>query len=399
MATVIEPRQRPTSSPRESGERGPARELLPGWRPEPQQARARPSMAGRPHPEQPRRDVGPAGRVIVIGVVCFGLWLLLAAPALRREAETSPLGARRSVSLAVLGPISRLSSVLGMSRLSSGAESILQRTHHHRLGDLTALPPSAFSPSPPVSARAGPVVEPSAERPTGGTFRFDGLSSASPPPVLDRPTKADPLRVLAVGDSIGADVGQGVLRVLSGRRTFVASMDAHEATGLARLDYFDWPSQLAADIGEFRPDVVVAMFGANDAQSIWFQGHWYAYGTAAWQSAYRQRVAQVMAEATSGGRVLIWVGMPPMASNRLTDGMQLINHIVATEAPAHPGVVYVDSWSLLADDGGYAAYLRTPSGTEQLVREPDGVHLSAAGSDRVAERVFQAMTALWSGTG
>jgi lysophospholipase L1-like esterase len=69
---------------------------------------------------------------------------------------------------------------------------------------------------------------------------------------------------------------------------------------------------------------------------------------------------------------------------------------VATEASAHPGVVYVDSWSLLADDGGYAAYLRTPSGTEQLVREPDGVHLSAAGSDRVAERVFQAMTALWS---
>src|SRR5689334_11398675 len=77
----------------------------------------RPSLAGRPHALRPNRQVGPAGRALVVGLVCFGMWLLVAAPGLRRAAETSPLGARRTAALAVLGPIARLSAALGLDRI------------------------------------------------------------------------------------------------------------------------------------------------------------------------------------------------------------------------------------------------------------------------------------------
>jgi len=220
------------------------------------------------------------------------------------------------------------------------------------------------------------------------------------PPVLATPTKAAPLRILTVGDSLGEDLGIGLSRLLAGRSSFVSRTDARQATGLARSDYFDWPAQLAMDLQRFRAGVVVVMFGANDAQSVLVGGHGYLLGTREWRAAYRARVATIMREATAGGRPLIWVGMPVMKATSLSNVMSLVNWIDRTEAAVHPGVLYVDSWSLFSDDSGrYTAYLPDASGNEELVREGDGVHLTAAGMDRIAERVYGTMSTLWGGRG
>ena len=40
------------------------------------------------------------------------------------------------------------------------------------------------------------------------------------------------------------------------------------ASGLTRPDYYDWPAALAADLEATDPEVVVAVFGVNDAQGI-----------------------------------------------------------------------------------------------------------------------------------
>jgi hypothetical protein len=61
-------------------------------------------------------------------------------------------------------------------------------------------------------------------------------------------------------------------------------------------------------------------------------------------------------------------------------------------------VTFVDPWDLfLGPKGNYAAYLPDASGQLQLVRAPDGVHLTPAGYDRLARYVFQQMQPLWSG--
>jgi hypothetical protein len=213
---------------------------------------------------------------------------------------------------------------------------------------------------------------------------------------VHRPTRALPLRVLAVGDSIGEDLAIGLARALSGRQSFVLKTDARQATGLARPDYFDWAYQLEADMSHFRPDVVVAAFGANDGQSFLAGGHGVQIGTSEWRRIYRRRAGAVMAEVTASGRPLIWVGMPPMASHRLSQNMSMINGLVRAEASRHAEVFYVDSWRLFAGSGGaYSAYLSSPSGKQQLVRTSDGIHLTAAGLDRLAIAVVRVMATLW----
>jgi hypothetical protein len=52
-------------------------------------------------------------------------------------------------------------------------------------------------------------------------------------------------------------------------------------------------------------------------------------------------------------------------------------------------VLYVDAWTLFTSSGGgYSAFLPDASGTQQEVRTTDGVHLTAAGDDRLAHRVL-----------
>ena len=363
----------------------------------------RPSLAGRRDPLRPRRRVGPAGRVVVIGTACFVLWGLLAAPALRRAAETAPLGLRRTAALAVLRPLSRLSSLLALDRMQTGVDAALGR---HDPG-ATALPPGDVLPSPalPAHPSSGPRPRgspPARSNPNGtpAPAATSGPLTVGSAPSLPAPTEAGRLRVLIVGDSIGADLAMGLARLLDGKGGYVTKMDARQATGLARPDYFDWERQVAVDLQRFQPDLVVAMFGANDDQGFLVGGEGEAFGTADWQRVYGQRVARIMAEVTASARPLLWVGMPPMKSDGLTAAMRTVNAIFRGQALAHPGVLYVDPWVALAGPRGhYAAYLPNASGQEELVRAADGVHLTAAGGARLATSVFTAMRTLWAPPG
>jgi hypothetical protein len=93
-----------------------------------------------------------------------------------------------------------------------------------------------------------------------------------------------------------------------------------------------------------------------------------------------------MDEATAQGQRMLWVGMPIMPSSGFSDQMQVLNRIVEGQAAIHPGVAYLDSWHVFVDSGGrYSAFLPDAAGGQQQVREPDGVHLARAGSDRLAD--------------
>jgi hypothetical protein len=331
------------------------------------------SLEGTPLESRPERVVGPAGRVLVLMLVCFGLWAILAAPSLRRAAEVSPLGVRRTASLAVLRPLSRVSALLGLDRLGNTADRILGRRA------APAIPPAAPKPAHPL--------------PTTGPTPFPSSG-----PVLPKPTTAEPLTVLMAGDSIGADLAFGLSRLLSEKGTFRPREHTRESSGLARPDYFNWPYQLAVDISEKEPDIVVVMFGGNDNQNFLIGDHGVVLGTAEWKSAYRARVARVMDIVTGGGRPLIWVGMPIMKDPARSRTMRMINAIFQSEAKDHPGVQYVDSYSLFSTARGhYAAYLRDSAGHQQQVRESDGIHLTiGAGGTRLAQAVYRVMRNLWT---
>jgi hypothetical protein len=328
------------------------------------------------------RHAEPAGVVLIVGVICFMLWAVLFAKPMRHAADVGDLGVRRSVALAVLNPLVKLSDTLHIDELNSLADSALGR---NQAGDVEDLPPIIKPTGQPTSV------------PTGKNNPSPGTSPPVAAPVLHRPTKSDPLRVLIVGDSLAIGLGTAMASTLSKTGVFKVNMDARISTGLSRLDAFNWPAQIKFDMEKFRPDVVAIMLGANDPQSVVSANSSVHYGTKDWVNAYRQRVAYVMDEVTVTGRPLVWVGIPICESASFTALMQRQNNIYSSEAAKHPGVTFVSSWELFQNSAGhYSAYLPDSSGKQVLMRAPDGIHMSFAGYTRLSDYVFNTgMKPLW----
>ena len=366
---------------------------------------ARFSLDGRPDPNRPSRQVGPAGRVLVIGAVCFGLWLLAAAPALLRTAEASPLGIRRTAALVVLRPVARISAFIALDRLGRGIDGLLGRRKETKPRTPPPIPvrspflePSRVAPLRPkartsISKAPAVTAAPLAQYAEVGP----AILRARNPFALPPPTKRNPLRVVTIGDSVAWDLGNAFARLAADRGAFRVRIDAHVSTGLARQDFFDWPYHIAVGVRDYRPDVVVALFGVNDAGNGFFVGgRGVPFGTAEWKAGYQKRVVKVMKMITKSGRPVIWVGMPIVAERWRANAVRTLNDIFRTEARKHRGVVYLDAWKLFADrNGGYTAYLPTRSGGKVQVRQPDGVHLTMSGGDRLAKEVHDVMSRFW----
>ena len=76
--------------------------------------------------------------------------------------------------------------------------------------------------------------------------------------------------------------------------------------------------------------------------------------------------------------------------------MCIRDSIYEAEAKKHPGVFYVPTWALFTNEkGGYSDYLRDAGGDPVLMRAPDGIHLSRAGGDRMAQAVLDVIEKDW----
>jgi hypothetical protein len=315
----------------------------------------------------------PWTRVLLFGVLAFAVWFLLFAPTLHHNAQVSPVGKRRTVSLDVTGPVAALSRDLGLSRIvsSTGRSNRLP-------GGTVGLTISGPHPDKP---KTKPSTTPGVG--TGASTTTTTL------PNPKEPTAANPLRVLIVGDSIGLDMGGALQSDLAGTGVVNAALDGRESTGLTRPDYFNWPGELTADLKSAAPQVVVIMIGANDAQDFLGPPDT-PYASPKWNGLYAQRAAQFMQIAASTGAAVVWVGMPPMQNPGLSAQMADINTLDQQQAAsAKPPVTFVSTWkSLGTPTGGYTAFVTNAAGQIVNTRTPDGIHLTPGGSQVVAQQVI-----------
>lgn len=286
-------------------------------------------------------------------VVALGLWTLLDSGRLYRSATGSRLGARRSAALAVLRPLHRL-------RVAVGVDGERPR-----------------SPARPAPVRVVPTEA--------------RTIAAAPRRVVARPeplragTSADPLRVLVVGDSVADGPGQRLAARLAPTGRIVTTVDARPSTGLSRPDSFDWPAHLADDLARGHPDVVVAMWGANDAQAMPLRSGAAPFASPAWLDAYVARARAVTDEVLGAGARLVWVGEPVMRSAAFDHDMQVIAGAVQGGMGRRAGAMFSDAAQAVATpDGRYADALPDAAGHQHLVRATDGVHLTWEGADRLA---------------
>ena len=333
-----------------------------------------------PPPERGERPPDPhPWKAWAVAVLALVLAALMNGPELVRTAERQPYGWRRDVLVDVASGVADAGDATGLDRPRIWLAHLLDRDQE---------------PAPPVAAP--PVTTPVTVAPTTIPTTSPGAATTTTPPTTAparrRPTTDEPLRLEIVGDSMMHVVGQSMLDATATIDEIRAGLEYRISTGLTRPDYFDWPTRLAELVADNRSEAVVVMFGANDAQGIMTDAGAAPFGSEAWIAEYRARTAALMDQLVDGGARVYWIGQPIMRSDSFSARMALLDDIYRSEAASRPDVVFVDTWSLFAVDGHYAPYL---DGDPTLLRQGDGIHLTRAGGDRVADVVLDSIRADW----
>jgi hypothetical protein len=214
-------------------------------------------------------------------------------------------------------------------------------------------------------------------------------------PALGTPTASSPLRVLEVGDSLGEDLGFRLQEDLPATGVATVTMDSQGDTGLSNENYYDWPAHLQQDLATVHPQIVVIFLGANDGQGFDVNGVAEEYGSPEWISAYTQRVDEMLQESNSAGARVVWVGMPLMQDPTLNSEMLQIDGIFQEQSAKYPGTLYMSSTPVLCPDGQFTFSITTSAGQSEVIRTPDGVHLTTPGAELVAQAVMSGIDTRW----
>jgi hypothetical protein len=230
-----------------------------------------------------------------------------------------------------------------------------------------------------------PAVDPSVEAPAE-------VPAADPPPA--DPAPAEPRRVLILGDSLAA-TGFGAMleKKLDARKDVECFRKGKSASGLARPDFFDWPTEAKKQIEFRKPELVIVIMGGNDGQDMTrIKGKRVAWSDPdAWQADYRARMDAFLGELTADGRKVLWLGLPTMGLRSLETKLEMIRAIQKDAVLAlGDAATYLDTAPFVtADDGSLLAEATVgKSKKAQPLRAEDKIHFTMSGSEYLADKVL-----------
>jgi hypothetical protein len=215
-------------------------------------------------------------------------------------------------------------------------------------------------------------------------------------PAFREVTEEEPLRLWVIGDSLAAPVGRSIRNLADPGGLVVTRTTSQGGSALVTPGFFDWPATVAERMPQVDPDAVVVVLGANEGEPIWSGGRRLEVGSLEWDTAYRAMVAGFMARVAAGTSRVYWVGLPAMDKASYDAKVVHFNALLSGLAAVRPQVTFIEIYSLFVDEeGDYAGVLPNEDGVRVTLRDPDGVHYTAAGAERTARRILDVVADDW----
>jgi lysophospholipase L1-like esterase len=208
---------------------------------------------------------------------------------------------------------------------------------------------------------------------------------AAPPP--KKPLKT----LLVTGDSLSQPLDQELARRLAGSVKVVR--DPHVGTGISKSIIVDWGKLSASQVAKDHPSAVVVFIGANEGfpmkgaggREIQCCGVDYA-------AVYASRVRQMMNTYRQGGAARVyWLTLPTPRDPDRQKVARTVNAAISVAAePWRSQVRVFDTVPIFTPGAKYRDAMDV-GGRQKIVRESDGIHLNAAGSSVLADRLLPAI--------
>lgn len=201
----------------------------------------------------------------------------------------------------------------------------------------------------------------------------------------------DPARILVIGDSLAQ--GFGIFldkRVKERKLAAVVANKGRTSTGLARDDFYNWPAEFAAMAPTYRPDIIVAHFGANDNQTIIRSSGRVSQGSEDWNTTYRDQIQRILDTAAQHQAMVYLIGPAPDRGGSLNRHLTRINPLFQAEA-AEVQAIYFPLSPFAAGPSGEYVKVAAVNGKNTTIRSGDGSHFTGVGYYLVADKLLADM--------
>ncbi|MDQ3740915.1 MAG: GDSL-type esterase/lipase family protein [Actinomycetota bacterium] len=305
-----------------------------------------------------------------VGIISL-LLFITSGPGIREAGEQMDPGLDRTLVLAVGKPAGALGDVIPLHEVADDATAWLSTDEDlGEGGGFTAMAqePGAEGAVPPVTPDA-----------------FDPAALGVEP--RPRPLK----KLLVTGDSLVQPLDAQLARRLAERGVEVVR-EPHIGTGISKdtVGLVDWAKLSTKQAGD-EPDAVVMFIGANegfpipgaDKRKVECCGP-------EWTALYATRVRTMMnTYRRDGATKVYWLTvMTPQDADRAEIARSVNAGIFAAAAPYRAQVSVVDTVPIFTPGFRYRASMPI-DGEDTIVRESDGIHLTARGTELATDAVMR----------
>jgi hypothetical protein len=211
---------------------------------------------------------------------------------------------------------------------------------------------------------------------------------APPPTNVARPEKpkVDPsTHIVVFGDSLAEFTRQGLDAIYAEDQDVAVVGKIRGGSNLVRSDPADWPNFIRStlDSGQ-KATLAVIMLGLSDRQSLQEGEERIELLSDRWKDLYAQRIDAILMSLKERNIPVVWVGLPPMKSSKLSEDLLAMNSVYQESVQRHGGA-YVDVFPGFVDDENrYTSSGPDVDGEPARLRTNDGVSFTKAGARKLA---------------
>jgi hypothetical protein len=322
-------------------------------------------------PTPPRGPHLRARDAVITVLVAVVLLALFEGPSVRSAGEEMQPGFERSVVLAVGKPTGWVADLLPLHKIDLfGWIATDDGAGGGRGFDDNPAPARQEGPVPPVSP---------------DSFDARELGAKARPP---RPLKT----LLVTGDSLAMPLDLHVARKLAGKGVRVLR-EPHIGTGVSKSGFVDWGKLSGQQVKRDKPDAIVVFIGANEGFDLKGAGGREVRCCGPdWAAIYSFRVRRMMNTYRQRGAARVyWLTLPLPRDRVRQEVAHAVNAAIDVASVPYRSSARVLDMEPIFTPGERYRDAMSVGGREQIVRDPDGIHLNDRGAELAAGVVLDAV--------
>ena len=161
-----------------------------------------------------------------------------------------------------------------------------------------------------------------------------------------------------------------------------------QSTGLLYKKSHNW-AQVIKDTLAQNKDIklLVMLIGANDPWGRSINGKFYELNSSEWREFYARRVDEIYKIAKASNVKVLWLSLPCMQKTDYAKKIELLNEIYKS-ASEQNGQFFINTSEYLCQNDNFLTHLNI-NGKRSKIRQDDGIHISKAGSQILADEILK----------